>query len=509
MIPPVWSSANNRYEESVKLSELIHDLEGAILIGDGSLEIENLEYDSRQIRARSLFFAIKGYTIDGYDFVGEAVARGAVAVLGERDSAPEAKAHIQVPNARQAMSEIAARFYGYPGLRLKVCGVTGTNGKTTTCNLIKRILEARGKKVGLVTSLLYDTGQEKFKAERTTPESLDMQRLLFLMRANHCVNAVVEVSSHALMLNRVDNINFRVAVYTNLTRDHLDFHGTMEAYFKAKAKLLDKLDGPMSYAVINLDVPEFHQLFGNMSGQFLAYSLQNRQADIYCGDYDIKPDRTIFDLVTPMGTRTISLKLPGRFNLMNALAAAAGGLASGCDIDTVVLGLEAAEPIPGRFNYVDQGQSFAVYVDFAHTPDAIERLCESARPLVKGRLLLLFGCGGDRDKGKRPLMGKMATTKADFVMVTSDNPRSEEPQAIIDDIKPGLTGDQYEIRLDRREAIAAIMAMAQPGDAVLLAGKGAEDYQEIKGVRHPFDDASEARAALKKLGFAAVAQEEH
>ena len=494
----------------MKLSDLIHDLDGAILTGDGNLEIENIEYDSRMIRPGSLFFAIKGFTIDGYDFVGEAISRGAVAVLGERDSAPGAKAHVQVANARKAMSDISARFYGYPGLRLKVCGVTGTNGKTTTCNLIKKILEARNKTVGLVTSLIYDTGQERFKAERTTPESLDMQRLLFLMRKNHCVNAVLEVSSHALMLNRVDNINFRVAVYTNLTRDHLDFHVTMEAYFKAKALLLTKLDSPLSYAVINLDVPEFHELFGNISGQFLAYSLQNRQADIYCGDHDIKPDRTIFDLVTPMGTRTISFKLPGRFNLTNALAAAAGGLASGIDLDTVVQGLETAEPIPGRFNYVDQGQPFAVYVDFAHTPDAIERLCESARPLTKGRLLLLFGCGGDRDKGKRPLMGKMATTKADFVVVTSDNPRSEEPQAIINDIKPGLSGDRYEIRPERRDAIAAIVAMAQPGDAVLLAGKGAETYQEIKGERHPFDDASEARAALMKLGFvSAVAQEEH
>lgn len=494
----------------MKLTDLIHGIDGAILIGDGNLEIENIEYDSRQIRPGSLFFAIKGYAVDGYDFVAEAVSRGAVAVIGERDSAPEAKAHIQVPSARSAMSEIAAKFYGYPGLRIKVCGVTGTNGKTTTCNLIKKILEARGKTVGLVTSLLYDTGKEKFKAERTTPESLDMQRLLFLMRKNLCVNAVVEVSSHALMLNRVDNINFRVAVFTNLTRDHLDFHGTMEAYFKAKAQLLDRLDGPMSYAVINLDVPEFHQLFGNISGQFLAYSLQNRQADIYCGDFEIKPDRTIFDLVTPMGTRTISLRLPGKFNLMNALAAAAGGLACGVDIDTVVHGLESAEPIPGRFNYVDQGQPFAVYVDFAHTPDAIERLCESARPMTKGRLLLLFGCGGDRDKGKRPLMGKMAIAKADYVVVTSDNPRSEDPEAIIVDIKPGLTGDKFEIRPDRRDAIAAIMKMAEPGDTVLLAGKGAETYQEIRGERHPFDDASVARAALKKLGHKMeMAKEEH
>ncbi len=433
--------------------------------------------------------------------MSQARADGAVAVMGERTICSDIETHVHVPDVRKAMSDVAARFYGYPGMRLKTCGVTGTNGKTTTCTMTRNILQARGKKVGLITSLEYDTGKEVFKAERTTPESLDTQRLMFLMRKNLCVNAVVEVSAHALSLHRVDNINFRVAVYTNFTRDHLDFYGTMEEYFKAKVILAKKLSGPLSYAVINLDVPEFHTLFGELNSPFITYSLQNRSADVYCGDFEIRPDGSTFDLVTPMGTETVTLKLPGRFNLMNALAASAAGLASGVDLDSVMKGLEATVPVPGRFNHISMGQPFGVFVDFAHTPDAIERLCESARGICSGRVLLLFGCGGDKDKGKRPIMGKIATTKADYVVVTSDNPRSENPAAIISEIKPGLTGHAYEIHVDRREAIAAIMTKAKPGDAVLLAGKGAETYQEIQGVRHPFEDAQVAREVLAAMGY--------
>ena len=464
---------------------MIRDLEQAELTGNPDIEIENIEYDSRLLKANSLFIAIKGFQRDGYDFLEQARSQGAVAV----------------------MADVAARFYGFPGMNIKVCGVTGTNGKTTTCYLIKAILEARSKTTGLVTSSVYDTGKEIFEAERTTPESLDMQRLLFLMKKNHCVNAVIEVSSHALALNRVDNIDFRVAVYTNLTRDHLDFHHTMEEYFEAKAQLVKRLDGPLSYAVINLDVPEFRKLFGDFTSSFMTYSLDNRSADIYLDKYEIEHGKSIFDMVTPVGKATVSLPLPGRFNLMNALAAAAGGLASGIDLDSVVRGLESVRSVPGRFDYVDNGQPFAVYVDYAHTPDAIERLCQAAREITTGKIYLLFGCGGDRDKGKRPLMGQAATIGADFAVVSSDNPRGEEPLDIIEDIKPGLEGKNYEIIPDRLEAIAAVLKMASPGDAVLLAGKGAENYQEIKGVRYPFDDTAEARKVLRELGYTQTGME--
>ena len=421
--------------------------------------------------------------------------------MGERPSCDGVANHVQVPDMRQAMATAAATFYGYPGLRIKACGVTGTNGKTTTCFMIRNMMLARNKTTGLICSLVYDTGREKFTAERTTPESLDIQRLLFLMKRNYCVNVVMEVSSHALMLHRVDHVDFRVAVYTNLTRDHLDFHNTMEEYAEAKFRLARRLSGELSYAVINLDVPEFRPLFGELNCSHMSYSLRDRKADIHCGDFELKPTGTIFDLVTPMGNRTVKLSLPGRFNLQNALAAAGGGLAAGVDIDSVVIGLEDSLPIPGRLNTISCGQPFAVYVDYAHTPDAIIRLCETVREINDGRLFLLFGCGGDRDKGKRPLMAQAAVENASYIVVTSDNPRSEDPEAIINDIKPGLSGYNYEIVVDRRKAIETILKQAGPGDAVLLAGKGAEPYQEIKGERFPFSDTEEAVAALGRMGF--------
>lgn len=469
--------------------------------GDPNITIEQIEYDSRLIQANSLFVAIKGFQQDGYNYVEQAIEKGAVAVIGERKKCKEVANHVTVPDIRRAMADIAAKFYDHPSKAFKVCGVTGTNGKTTTCFLIREILEARGKTTGLVTSLVYDTGLEKFKAERTTPESLDLQRLFFLMKKNLCVNAVMEVSSHAIALHRIDSIKFRVAVFTNLTRDHLDFHKNMEEYLQTKAQLIKRLDGPLSYAVINLDQPEFRQLIGDITSNYIGYSLSNEDADVYCANYELRPAETIFDLVTPMGTRTIHLRLPGRFNLINAICAAAAGLASGVDLETVVIGLEKAMPIPGRFNPINAGQPFAVYVDYAHTPDAIQRLCESARELCKGKLYVLFGCGGDRDQGKRPLMGKAATQNADFAVVTSDNPRSEDPNKIIKQIKKGLVGKNYEVIPDRKEAIEAILKMATPGDAVLLAGKGAENYQEIKGQRHPFDDSAEACRVLASIGF--------
>lgn len=460
-----------------------------------------MEYDSRLMIPNSLFFAIKGFSMDGYDYIEQAVSKGAVAVMGEREVCPGVTTHISVPDIRAAMAAVSAAFYGYPGLKIKACGVTGTNGKTTTAFMIKSILEAFGKKVGLITSLLYDTGTDQFDAERTTPESLDMQRLLCLMINNNCVNAVIEVSSHALVLKRAEHINFRVAVYTNLTRDHLDFHGSMEEYFEAKKLLKDKLEGDQSYAVINLDVDEFRELFYDNRNSNLSYSISNKAADVYTTAYDIQPDRTTFDLVTPVGKATITIKLPGRFNLSNAIAAAAGGLASGVDIEAVVAGLENANPIPGRFNYLDAGQPFAIYVDYAHTPDALERLIKSTREICTGRILTLFGCGGDRDRGKRPLMGEAVTSNSDYAILTSDNPRSESAMAIIEDVKPGMVGENYEIIENRKDAIKRIISLAQPGDAVLLAGKGAENYQDINGERSYFNDMEEAKEAINEIGM--------
>ncbi len=450
---------------------------------------------------------MKGFKVDGYDFVAEARDKGAVAVMGERAEAQGIENHVSVPDVREAMAIAAAAFYGYPGHHMDITGVTGTNGKTTTCYLIKGIMESSGKSTGMVTSQTYDTGKEAMPADRTTPESIDLQRYLYNMKENGCVSAVVEVSSHALVLHRVDQIEFRVAVYTNLTRDHLDFHHTMEEYMEAKAMLATRVSSKHGYVVANLDVPEFCTLCQQTDCSIIGYSVSDTSADVYCDGVRIKPDQTEFRLVTPIGIAAVIFKLPGRFNLSNAVAAAAAGIAHRVPLGNIVAGLQAAKSVPGRFNYVGAGQPFAIYIDYAHTPDAIERLCESAREVAKGRVLILCGCGGDRDKGKRPMMGRAATASADFAVITSDNPRSEDPLAIIEDIKPGLVGENYEICPDRSEAIENILKMAAPHDVVLLAGKGAENYQEVAGVRHHFSDTDEALRVLKKLGYSGSASE--
>lgn len=470
-------------------------------MGNQEVDIQSIEYDSRRIKEKALFVAVKGFKFDGYDYVKSAVDKGAVAVMGERESCSDAAVHIRVRNVRKSLADVSAQFYGFPGRKLSVFGVTGTNGKTTTCFLIKEILEAADNKTGLITSSVYDTGTEVLKAKRTTPESLEMQRLLFLIDKNNCDNAVVEVSSHGLVLHRVDNIVFKLALFTNLTRDHLDFHKNMEDYLQAKAQLLDKLDKDDAVAVINIDVPEFVQLLNRDNINFVTYSLSNTEADIYCANYRISPNETTFDLVTPNGMHNVTIKLPGKFNLINAIGAAAAGFAAGLESAAIIAGLEKALPVPGRLNVINRGQPFALYVDFAHTPDAIQRVCETIREMCDGKLLLMFGCGGDRDRGKRPLMGKVAVTNADFVVVTSDNPRSEDELAIIEDIKPGLQGGNYEIEPNRKKAIELILSKAKEGDVVLLAGKGAEKFQEINGKFHPFDEIDIAESTLVNLGF--------
>jgi len=478
-------------------------VKGFQVSGNPEIEIKGIEYDSRLIEPGGLFVAVTGFKQDGYDFVAQAVERGAVAVMGQRAECEAAGTHVSVPDVRAAMATVAARYHDWPGRKMRALGVTGTNGKTTTCYLLKNMLQSCDEKTGLVTSQIYNTGEESFAAERTTPESLDLQRLLAQMVKNDCVNAVVEVSSHALVLSRVDHIDFKIAVYTDLTRDHLDFHKTMEEYLRAKTILADRVTGESSYVVVNYDVPEFRFLLERENVSTISYSVEDRRANVFCDKYAIKPGNTVFRLVTPIGEAPVTIGLAGRFNLVNAVAAAAAGVAAGVDLEGIVQGLQTATPVPGRFNYVGAGQPFAIYVDYAHTPDAIQRLCESAREIARGRLLILFGCGGDRDKGKRRLMGEAATSHADYAIVTSDNPRSEDPEAIVEDIKPGLMGDAHEICLDRSEAIGRILKMAQPNDVVLLAGKGDENYQEVAGVRHPFSDTLEALKVLAELGHRA------
>jgi len=494
----IWKE---RRSLTILLKECATAIPDAALYGDSNLDISGLEYNSQLIKPGYLFVAIRGFKHDGNQYIPDALARGAVAVVTEsRQDIPTPQ--IIVRDARSALADLAAGFYHYQSNDIKLCCVTGTNGKTTTCFLTRNILSARNKSTGLITSLVYDTGTDKIPADRTTPESLDIYRLLHLMKRNYCVNAVIEVSSHALVLHRVKNLNVQVAVYTSFSRDHLDFHRDMEDYLDAKAKLLDMVADPAKWAIINYDSPEFRGLLKRVQCGHMTYSLDDHAADIHLENYRLDPNGSTFDLCTPMGQRNIRFKLPGRYNLYNALAASGAALASGIDIDTVVTGLENSTVIPGRLERVESSAPFTVFIDFAHTPDGLKRTIEAVREFTRGRILTLFGCGGDRDRGKRPLMGEMVTSLSDFALLTSDNPRTEEPLKIIEDVKAGLKpGIPVEIIPDRCQAIAAILKMAREHDVVILAGKGAEEYQEIQGVKHPFRDILVAQEELHKLGY--------
>ncbi len=486
---------------TISLKQAAAAIPGAVVIGDDDTEITGMEYHSRMITPDSLFVAIKGFLHDGNDWIDEAVDRGAAAVMTEK-RAPRAIPQIIVPDARAAMADLAAMMYGHPESRLDIYGVTGTNGKTTTCFLIKKMIEAAGKRSGLVSSLVYDTGKDQIPAGRTTPESLDMYRLLHMMTRNECTHAVVEISSHAMVLHRVKNLRVRVAVFTNITRDHLDFHTSMDDYLAAKGLLLDMVDDPDKSAAINLDCEEFKSFFTRGRSRKWSYSLDNESADVHLGDLQLHPSGSHFSLHAPDGMREIEYKLTGRYNLYNALAASTAALAGGLGLDAVAAGLADADVVPGRLERIDSAAPFSIFIDFAHTPDALRRTIETLRETSHGKILVLFGCGGDRDRGKRPLMGEAVTSLADYAVLTSDNPRSENPKQIIDDVRPGLKGGaKVEIIEDRKKAIAHILEQAHDGDVVLLAGKGAENYQEIKGIRHPYSDREEAAKQLNKRGY--------
>nr|MBN2277530.1 UDP-N-acetylmuramoyl-L-alanyl-D-glutamate--2,6-diaminopimelate ligase [candidate division Zixibacteria bacterium] len=482
------------------LKELISTGSNLELTGDGTIEITGLDYDSRRIRPGMLFVAIAGYRQDGNRFIPDAIQNGAAAILTEKPIDLDIPV-VVTSSIRKTMAAMAACFYDYPGLKIAATAVTGTNGKSTSVALIANLLRTAGKKVGMMNSLVYDTGTRQYKAERTTPDSIDTQKMMAEMVGAGCTEGVIEVSSHALVLHRVDHIDFKVGLFTNFSRDHLDFHNTMEEYLAAKKLLLDILTGPGRWAVINVDVPEYAGFIPDVKGRCLTWSLHDAGADVYVEKADLYPDRTVFDIRTASGCDTITIRLPGRYNLENAAGAAAAGVALGLGQNIIKTGLESAQPVMGRFQPVDLGQPFTVIIDFAHTPDALKRLIASAREISRGRILTLFGCGGDRDKGKRPLMGRVVTENSDVAVVTSDNPRKEDAGKIIEDILPGMSGKNYEIRVDRKEAIARILSLARPYDMVLIAGKGAEDYQEIGTKKYPYQDQVEIIRVLESLGY--------
>jgi UDP-N-acetylmuramoyl-L-alanyl-D-glutamate--2,6-diaminopimelate ligase len=476
----------------VRLEELAGAVGEARIVGDGSVEVGGLAYDSRRVRSGTLFFCVPGKKVDGHEFARAAVDAGAVGLVVERELDLEV-AQVVVPDARVAMALVAAQFFGDPTGELKVVGVTGTNGKTTTAFLLREILDAAGARCGLLGTVKQVVGGVEEEVEHTTPEAIDLQRTFRRMLDAGDAACVMEVSSHALALHRCDAIHFDVALFTNLTQDHLDFHGDMEEYFRSKRLLFEM--GPR-VAIVNADDPHG----GRLAEEFecVTFSAAGGDADLVAGDVGLTPRGAEF--VVDGGIR-VQTRLPGHFNVANALAAFAAATAMGIASDVAAAGLAGTAPPPGRFEPVDEGQGFTVLVDYAHTPDSLENVLRAARGLGEGRVISVFGAGGDRDRGKRPLMGRAGVELSDLAIVTSDNPRSEDPESIVAEILAGIDDrGGVEVEVDRRAAIALGLARAEPGDTVVIAGKGHEQGQEFEGGRTlPFDDRKVAREELRRL----------
>jgi UDP-N-acetylmuramoyl-L-alanyl-D-glutamate--2,6-diaminopimelate ligase len=458
------------------------------LFGSGapSVEVSALAYDNRAVRPGTVFFCVRGLTRDGHEFAPDAVARGAAALVVDHPlglGVPE----VLVDDVRAAMAPAAARLAGDPTARLAVVGITGTNGKTTSAFIVRALLEAAGRRTGLLGTVSSVIGGVEAPTERTTPEAIDLQRTFAQMLESGDECCAMEVSSHALELHRADAIHWAVAVFTNLTQDHLDFHPDMEAYFRAKRRLFEA--GPKA-AVINVDDPYGRRLAGEFDAVTIAI---DSAADLRATDVRFGIDGSRFT-VDGMDLRS---PLPGRFNVLNVLGAVAVARALGIDDATIARAVPQAGRVPGRFEPVQEGQPFAVIVDYAHTPDSLENVLRAARQLTAGRVICVFGCGGDRDRGKRPQMGRIAGELADVAIVTSDNPRSEDPEAIIAEIVAGMAGSPITA-VDRRAAIERAVGLAEAADVLVIAGKGHEQGQELAGGRKvPFDDVTVAREALR------------
>jgi UDP-N-acetylmuramoyl-L-alanyl-D-glutamate--2,6-diaminopimelate ligase len=484
------------------LSELVRDLSTVSIKGNASTDIRSIEYDSRKVGPDSLFLAIRGQKTDGNVFIPEAMKRGAAAILTDQPAIASAVGGtvsvITVPDARKAMALVANRFYGCPQESLIMTGITGTNGKTTTSYLVRSIFETAGIGCGLIGTIRHIVGGEIVDSLNTTPEAPDIHSFLARMADAGQGACVMEVSSHALTLSRIHGIRFRAAAFTNLTRDHLDFHGDFVSYLDAKSILFSELAGD-STAVINGDDPSAeHIKLVSRGGRVVTFGF-GRGNDMYPVSVEMSARGSHVEIMTPWGSLDAVLSLPGRFNIMNAMTAAGIALACGIPREVVMRGLTAVRMVDGRFQTVEAGQDFAVIVDYAHTPDALERIIAATREITQGRLIVVFGCGGDRDRGKRPLMGSICSRSADYCVITSDNPRTEDPLAIIAEITTGMDrATNYEVIPDRASAIRRAVEMANAGDAVIIAGKGHENYQVIGTARIHFDDAELTQRILKE-----------
>lgn len=494
------------------LQELLSPLGVYRCVGSDHIEIKHLTSDSREVTAGSLFVAMSGARVDGHDFLAEAVRKGAVALVVEEGrvlSLPPQVTVIYVKDTRRALAMLADRFYGSPARKLTIVGVTGTNGKTTTTSLIHTILQASGYRTGLVGTIETVIGEEHLPAKNTTPESIELARIFKKMVDQKVTHCVMEVSSHALSMGRVRGIPFAQAIFTNLTQDHLDYHGSMEAYAAAKGLLFSQLgnayDTPIRPAILNADDPHADYFASVTAQPVITYGI-DQKADVRAVDVKVSEEGTCFTLELWDG-RLIpaQISLMGRFNLYNALAALTSAFFLGIPFEQGLEAIAQISGINGRFERVQAGQDFTVIVDYAHTPDGLKNVLSTIRQLAKGKILCVVGAGGDRDRGKRPKMAKVAESYSDYLILTSDNPRREDPLAILRDMEEGLTKDhpcRTEIIPDRREAIERAVSLAKPGDILLIAGKGHETYQILGTEVIHFDDREVAKEAIRRLNRA-------
>ena len=481
----------------MKLQELLKGVRVLEMTASPETEITDIENDSRKVRKNSLFFAISGFSTDGNRFLPMALEKGAaVIVTAKRPEIPAP--YVLVESDRLAMAQIAGNFYGNPARAMTMVGITGTNGKASSTLLLKQVLEkTRGAKVGLVGTMENLIGEEVIPTCRTTPESIELQALFAKMRDAGCQYVVMEVSSHALTLERVGGVHFQVAAFTNLTEDHLDFHKTMEAYCAAKAELFRRCDK----GVLNRDDHWFEEMRKDATCEILTTSV-GHEAGLRAENLELRADGVAFTAVMGEKKVPVSLGIPGRFTVYNALTVLGAAVELGIDLEDAAAALATAQGVKGRVEVVPSpGQPFTVLIDYAHTPDGLENVLSSVRDFCKGRLISVFGCGGDRDPIKRPIMGKIGVQLSDFAIITSDNPRTEDPVAIIQDIVKGVseTDGAYTVIEDRRKAIRFAMDKAQKDDIIVLAGKGHETYQEICGVKHHLDERGEIAAHLEEM----------
>jgi UDP-N-acetylmuramoyl-L-alanyl-D-glutamate--2,6-diaminopimelate ligase len=472
------------------------------VVGPVDRAVESIAYDSRRVQRNGLFVALRGEKSDGHDFISQAIEKGATVIVAERADKNSRATCAVVNDTRAAMADLSAKFFNYPARKLKLAGVTGTNGKTTTTFLIKHICEKAGMRCGLLGTVRYEIGERVLPAARTTPESLDLQELLAQIRDAGCRAAAMEVSSIGIAEERVREIEWDVAVFTNLTQDHLDYHGTMENYFAAKAKLFEQLPQQEKkkkpVAVINIDDRYGQKLIQKIDTKISVVTFgTGLKADFRVSNYRMEFGGTSYQLDARGKSYLVRVPLIGRFNVANSVAALAAANALGLSLREAVLSLGKSPQVPGRLEMVPAKRQFQVFVDYAHTPDALLNVLKTLRELEPRRLIVVFGCGGNRDREKRPLMGQVADQNADYAIVTSDNPRKEDPDKIIADIEKGFRGTHFEKITDRAGAIVRAVETAQPRDIVLIAGKGHENYQEFADHTVPFEDIQVARRAIE------------